>query len=213
MSDLGQPISYGQEPEARTNLQDILENKLITHMMVDPTGWDDLGYVEGWPTAAFELDSAEVLLVSGVPNLTPGAMYRYVLPLVLIPAPLYLSKGRALIVQQGRPDMDGTDVQMKLRGALIRRAYVVREATREGGEQMLWEFSDGWRMWLRAGQDATYAMAGSLEVELVDPERHISLPPALAAQPLVTQIANARSNVDLFARLFGPPTPAPVIEP
>src|SRR3990167_434443 len=212
MTDLGQPITYGQEPESRTNLQDILEGKIITHAMFDPTGWDDLGYVEGWPTAAFELDSAEVLLVSGVPNLTKGATYRYVLPPVLIPAPLYLSKGRALIVQQGRPDMDATDVQTKLRGQLIRRACVVRAATREGGEQMLWEFSDGWRMWLRAGQDATYAMAGSLEVELVDPERHISLPASLT-QPIVSRVANTRSDVDLFARLFGQTKPAPLVEP
>ena len=206
MTDLGHPLAYGQEPEKRSRLQDILEGKMITHVMFDPTGWDDLGYIEGWPTAAFELDSAEVLLVSGVPDVTPGAAYRYVLPLVLIPAPLMLSQGRALVVQSGRPEADTTDVQQKLRGKLVRFAHITREATREGGEQMLWEFSDGWKMWLRAGQDATHAAAGSLEVELVDPERFTSIPTAPDRWAPVFTIPNERGALVDLSKKFRVPT-------
>ena len=162
----GHLLPHGEQPEARTHLQERCEGLQISGIYyLDPRELP-----KGFAGAVFELTTSDVLVVLACPVL--DVRYSARLAFRWIEKQKIFTRTMVRIFTQGKGRATPDDwFKQQLQGEVIRYVITTKAPTAEGGEQLEVEFGSGARLWLRAEPSWEHPMCAELDLQIVPVER------------------------------------------
>lgn len=158
----GHLLPYGEQPEARTHLQERCEGRQIA----------GLSYLSieslppGWRGIVFDFTTSEALVVMAAPVIDIKFSAR--LAFRWIEAQKIFTKTMVKVYTQGQGRLEPDDfIKEQIQGEVIRYVITTKATTPEGGEQLEVEMGSGMRVWLRAHPSEEHPGCADIELQIV----------------------------------------------
>lgn len=161
----GSFLGIGESPQPTVYIQERCEGQQISGVYWMGSRHNELP--PGWRGMGLEFTNSAKLVVMAAPVLertrTARLLFRWIAPEKIWTARM------DTIYRLGLDRATPTDViQQQVQGQLIKNVITVRDPTAEGGEEILFEFSGGSGMAVRALPNQRHPLLADLEVQMLE---------------------------------------------